>query len=644
VAGMKPSFLAKFLYAVLFTVLFPMGLVAWARATSGIVSAPVAASLGLGLTLCGLGAILLLSGWYALRTYGGGLPMNIAPPPRLVSGGIYRLLAHPIYVGFCLLCAGTAISTGSASGLWLVTPVVILGCASLVLGYERPDLQKRFGSAYAESCSVLPPDRAMNAQFRDRLRCYLFVLLPWLILYEAVITFGVPRDAVSSFLPFENRFSVVEWTEAIYASTYAWVLLVPLVAQTQRRLREFCLAGCVSMAIVFPLFLAFPLIAPPRSFVPHTELGRLLVWERGLDSSAAAFPSFHVIWAFLAARVYEERWPSLRWLWRSWAVLISAACITTGMHSIVDVVGGIVVAAVGIHAQGVWNAIRGGVEAIANSWREWRFGAVRVINHGIYAGLGAFSLLAIVGFLAGSGIENILVPAAAVALLGAGLWAQGIEGSPRLLRPFGFYGGLLGVTLMVGLAPLFGLSFWLVAAAFSVGAPWMQAIGRMRCLVQGCCHGCPAPVSVGIRYTQPRSRVCQLADLRGVPIHPAPLYSILANGYIALVTARMWMLGMPLHLICGVYFLLSGLGRFVEEAYRGEPQTPIVAGLRLYQWIALAVAVAGALITALGRSGPAPHPQFNGPSLLVALGFALVCWFALGVDFPDSNRRFARLA
>jgi hypothetical protein len=85
------------------------------------------------------------------------------------------------------------------------------------------------------------------------------------------------------------------------------------------------------------------------------------------------------------------------------------------------------------------------------------------------------------------------------------------------------------------------------------------------------------------------------------------------------------------------------LGRFVEEAYRGEPQTPVFAGLRLYQWIALLTILIGALVTALGRSGPAPAPVFHWQALPVAMVFGIVCWFALGVDFPDSNRRFARL-
>jgi prolipoprotein diacylglyceryltransferase len=106
---------------------------------------------------------------------------------------------------------------------------------------------------------------------------------------------------------------------------------------------------------------------------------------------------------------------------------------------------------------------------------------------------------------------------------------------------------------------------------------------------------------------------------------------------------RLWVLHFPLHFIGGIYLLLTGIGRFVEEAYRGEPQTLVLAGLRLYQWIAISTILFGALITALGRSEPAPEPEFHWPALGVATVFGIVCWFALGVDFPDSNRRFARL-
>ena len=52
---------------------------------------------------------LLLLGMAHLWVYGGGLPMNACPPPGYVMQGIYRFLPHPIYTGFCMICAGTSI-------------------------------------------------------------------------------------------------------------------------------------------------------------------------------------------------------------------------------------------------------------------------------------------------------------------------------------------------------------------------------------------------------------------------------------------------------------------------------------------------------------------------------------------------------
>lgn len=126
-------------------------------------------------------------------------------------------------------------------------------------------------------------------------------------------------------------------------------------------------------------------------------------------------------------------------------------------------------------------------------------------------------------------------------------------------------------------------------------------------------------------------------------MHATPLYSILANGVIALVMVRLWSLQLPPTFVGGTYLMLSGLARFVEEAYRGEAQTPIEKGLRLYQWIAAAGVVAGALLTTL----PAPlltqplHPSFAALASAVAMG--AITALALGVDFPGSSRRFSRL-
>jgi prolipoprotein diacylglyceryltransferase len=228
-------------------------------------------------------------------------------------------------------------------------------------------------------------------------------------------------------------------------------------------------------------------------------------------------------------------------------------------------------------------------------------------------------------------------------IVGAALWAQWVEGSPALLRPLGFYGGMLGTIAAAFVAPFFGVSIWSALCAIVVAAPIIQAVGRLRCLVQGCCHGRRVDEGRGIRYTHPRSRVPRLTDLGGAPIYPTPLYSILWNGFIALALARLLLLESRTSMICGIYLILSGMGRFVEEAYRGEPQTRIVFGLRFYQWIAIATVIAGAVLTTVTGAPPISPPILHSASLAVAAACGIFAWFASGVDFPESSRRFARL-
>jgi prolipoprotein diacylglyceryltransferase len=392
------------------------------------------------------------------------------------------------------------------------------------------------------------------------------------------------------------------------------------------------------------MYLLVPLASPPRPFAAHGVLGAVLDQERVWDSPACSFPSFHVIWAFIAADAWASRMPRRRLLWRLLACLVAVSCVTTGMHAIIDVAGGLVAFGLVARHDVVWRVLRDAAERVANSWREVRLGPVRLINHGGWAALGTFGGVAAIGALIGPANIAAILIAATASLLGAALWAQMVEGSPSLSRPYGFYGGVLGVVVGSLAAPLVGTPVWPLLAACTIVGPWVQACGRLRCLVQGCCHGRETSPTVGIRYDHPRSRVVRLANLADVPIHPTPLYSILWNVVTALVVVRLWSLHARWHLIGGVYLILNGLGRFVEEAFRGEPQTPTVARLRLYQWTAVASVVAGALVTALGKSAQAPVLQPNLASLIAAAAFAVVTWAALGLDFPESGARSSRLA
>lgn len=635
----------KALYGFLFVFVIPAGLVVWAHSAGSNVGFPPVLAVGWGWALVVAGAVLTASGMLSLWIFGKGLPMNAYPPPLYVTRGAYRFLRHPIYVGFSLLWIGASLASGSAAGLWLVCPVAVLSCAALVFGYENIDLRERFGDRLPEPVFHLPSADKIPPKLSDRFSVYVLVLMPWAALYELLASRGIPRDAVSAFLPFEAELPVIEWTEWLYASTYLLVALAPWVAPTKRALRDFAWQGLAATFLMLLFFTALPLVAPPRPFTPHGWAGQLLLFERRLDTPANAFPSYHAFWVLLAMSLFAARMPRLRYVWWGLGAAVCVSCLTTGMHALVDVAGGAALFFAARYGRRLWELLRLGSEKLANSWREWQWGGVRLINHGLYAGIGAALAVAIAGVLLGPRYTASVLLVGFCSLVSAALWAQFVEGSPSLLRPYGYYGGVLGILLGGLLARLvFGNDPWLLLAAYGVAGPWVQSFGRLRCLVQGCCHGRAAPTGIGIVYLHPRSRVCRLAALKGVPIHPTPLYSILWNIVIAAVMAPLWIAQAPLALIVGLYLILTGVGRFVEESYRGEPQTKYIKGLRFYQWIAVFTVVAGAIITCVKTPGAPPIPRPELLTLALAAGFGVLTWGALGVDFPRSNRRFARLA
>ncbi|HEX9165243.1 MAG TPA: prolipoprotein diacylglyceryl transferase family protein [Gemmatimonadales bacterium] len=649
---MTPSdVVARALYGLLFAAVLPLGLAAWAAALAPIVPLPAVRWPVAGAAVVAGGVILMALGMADLVRHGKGLPMNAFPPPVFVRTGIYRWLRNPIYVGFGLVAAGAALVTGSAAGLWVVTPITVLAMLALVWGYERHDLLKRFGPAALEpvltSLPAAPPPARPSAS--HRVAVYLWVFVPWLVAYFSVQALGPAPDAFRLEFPIEARWPVLQWTEALYVSAYLFVPTAPLLARTTAGLRRFAVAGVAGTIIVTLLWLILPVIATNRPFEPTMVLGRLLAWEQGSSRGVAAFPAFHVLWPLLVADLWTDNarasgkpwWAVAGW---AFAIAIALSTLTTGMHTVPDVLAAVALYWPLRRPEATWEAVRAATERLANSWREWRIGPVRIINYGVYAAAAAGAGLLIAGMALGERSWAVIWVGFCV-LAGAGLWAQWLEGSSKLLRPFGWYGGVLGGVLGAVTAGLAGVPIVPLLAAFACAAPFIQIFGRLRCLVNGCCHGGPAPEAIGIRCIHRRSRVTALAHLAGIPIHPTPLYSILGNVVIGLLLLRFRALGAADGLILGLYLILSGIARFVEESYRAEPQTKMIAGLHIYQWLAIAQVVAGILCTLLPAVSRVPGFATPTPLLLAgALIMAALTGFAMGVDFPGSNRRYSRLA
>ncbi|MBW7935365.1 MAG: prolipoprotein diacylglyceryl transferase, partial [Gemmatimonadaceae bacterium] len=407
--------------------------------------------------------------------------------------------------------------------------------------------------------------------------------------------------------------------------------------------RVFARRGLWAMALIFPFYLLVPLVYEPRPIPGDGFFAAWVSLERVMNSPLTAFPAFHFVWACLAAALYAS---SYRRGWLAWvlAVAIGVSCTTVGIHAASDLLAAAVVVALVLRGPSLWTWTRRVTERGANSWREWRVGPWRLMSHGLYIGLAVAVSFPVGIWLGGPDMVGWLFAASLVGAVSAALWAQLVEGSPQLLRPFGYFGGIIGVLLTIGAAAAVDADAWRLLATACVTLAFGQGIGRLRCLVNGCCHGRPAPASVGITYVHPMPRPTRLASLGGVAIHPTQLYSLAWLVLVGAILVRLWLLQAPLSFIAGAYFLLVGLGRFVEEHYRGEPQTAIIAGFRLYQWLTIAFVLGGALLTTRS-SGAAPTPApVDLRTFAVALVAALIGVISFGVDTPGSNRRFSRLA
>ena len=633
---------ARVAYAALFTVLLPALLMAWAIRLDAVLTLPAYGSVTTGAVVALAGAALMAVATRDLWVHGGGLPASPFPPQRIVTRGVYAITAHPIYLGAVLAAVGVSLATRSASGLWIVSPALALSTIAFVAGFEQDFTQRRFGIMPAPLLRLPGGTEAPPSAF-ERAAVYVNVLLPWLVLYEGIEYLGVPFDARSAYFEWDGSLPVIPWTEALYAATYPFVALAPLVPARSLDLRRFAVGGMLATAIIVPFYLLVPLVAEAKPVPGEGMWQTLMALERQHDQPVTAFPSFHVVWAFLAAILYAARWPRLRWFWWIFAAAQAASCVTTGMHAAADIVAGLAVCVLVVHREAIWRRMCDAAERLANSWWETTIGPVRLMAHGVYAGVGAAVGIVVAGSLAGS--ENVagLVAMTLAAVLGAALWAQFVEGSPQLLRPYGYFGSVFMVIAVTIAASLLGADPWLLFVSFGIGSCFTCAFGRMRCLVQGCCHGREASLVQGIRYRHPLSRVVRMSSLVGVPVYPTPLYSMIWMVFVGAVLIRLWLIAAPLQFIAGTYFVLVGLGRFVEEHFRGEPQTAVIAGLRLYQWLTIAFLVGGAVTMTLGPDAAPAVPPFNPLLLAIAALVGVICYAAYGVDFPASSRRFSRL-
>jgi len=172
-----------------------------------------------------------------------------------------------------------------------------------------------------------------------------------------------------------------------------------------------------------------------------------------------------------------------------------------------------------------------------------------------------------------------------------------------------FSGGIVGALVaVIWYTRKHRLSFWKVADMWAPAVAVGQGIGRIGCLMAGCCYGKPTGSTCGVVFTNPHS----LAPLN-IPLHPTQLYSSLGNFIIFFVL-------MMLHrkkTYHGQVFLwllvLHSTFRLFVERFRGDDRGMVFAtGMSVTQLVTLVILI-GAIVTlfVFRRRRTPNHPDAN---------------------------------
>ena len=108
-----------------------------------------------GAALIAAGAAVLVHAFVQFAREGVGTPAPVAPPERLVVGGLYRYVRNPMYLAVVATIIGQALALGQPVLLWYAAAVGATAGA-FVRWYEEPTLRRRYGAHYEAYRRAVP--------------------------------------------------------------------------------------------------------------------------------------------------------------------------------------------------------------------------------------------------------------------------------------------------------------------------------------------------------------------------------------------------------------------------------------------------------------------------------------------------------
>ena len=224
---------------------------------------------------------------------------------------------------------------------------------------------------------------------------------------------------------------------------------------------------------------------------------------------------------------------------------------------------------------------------------------------GVIAGLWTLRLRADRAGMDGAHLVDLALWLVIWALLGAKLLLVMVE-LPRyiahpaellgMVRAGGvFLGGLIAAVIAaIVLLRRYNLpalpSLDVIAPSIALG----HAIGRIGCLMAGCCWGGHCDLPWAITYTNPIAAE-NLGTPLNVPLHPFPIYASIFNLGLYLLLAALYKRRPAPGRVFATYLMLYGIGRILLEFTRGDAVRGFVfnGALSTSQLISLALIVIG---------------------------------------------------
>ena len=179
-----------------------------------------------------------------------------------------------------------------------------------------------------------------------------------------------------------------------------------------------------------------------------------------------------------------------------------------------------------------------------------------------------------------------------------------LSGLLVLLKSGGvFYGGLLlAVPVAWWYIRRHKLPLWTTCDLFAPGIALGHAVGRMGCLMAGCCYGRATEVPWAITFTNTLAAANVGTPLE-IALHPTQIYEAIAELAvfgILLVGERRWrpFAGRTFW----TYLLLYPTARFIIEFYRGDPRGNPFGSISTSQFLSAAIVpVAIVMLVLLSR-------------------------------------------